>query len=568
MSFSASQKNINEILSRNTIYFIPKNQRKYVWSDNEWNELYEDLFLIEQSQNYNHFLGSVVFAKEGVNNQYSIIDGQQRLTTICLLILAISNHLFKLGNEKAPKSFIDKFLKGNNNGDDYYKIERKDGSFFLISLIEKLSSFQELDSIKNNYDTFFGKTDKYNRKLLDCFSYFYLRIEKDLAAIDDKINYLIGLKEKIINCEVIEIIVEKDVDGYRVFETLNARGIPLEQHELIKNYLYSYLRRKSEIQKLDNSWSKIIQNTTAKEIDYFTSFISHYCTHIYGKTKKNGEFKAIRENTPKTKVEDLLNSLIKNSLYYSFFLDQKLLRDTPFDNEKIAIALKYFKDLNIRQVRPLLLSLFEKCDERVIDLNELVKCVVTMETFYFIYSTVLKNTTNTIDNSIVSLSKKIHETTNKNIYIMIKDELKKYVSEESKIKDSFTYIGYSNKNKKFKNSSNKRTVNYIFTKLEKYLDINDELNPKISSIEHIKNDSETDDYCCYIGNLLPLSSKLNNKLSNQPFSTKIVRYKTSKLLSVNEFVKENETKSSWEKEDIEERGKQLSNIAFSKIWVF
>lgn len=227
MSFSASQKNINEILSRNTVYIIPKNQRKYVWSDNEWNELYEDIFLIEQSQNYNHFLGSVVFAKEEKNNEYSIIDGQQRLTTLCLLILAISNHLFKLGNERAPKSFVNTFLKGNNNGEDYYKIEKKDGPFFLITLIDELESHKELDVIKANYDLAFGKADKYNSKLLECYAYFFSRIEKTIDGIEDKIALLISLKDKIINCEVIEIIVEKDVDGYRVFETLNARGIPL-----------------------------------------------------------------------------------------------------------------------------------------------------------------------------------------------------------------------------------------------------------------------------------------------------------------------------------------------------
>lgn len=64
MSFSASQKNINEILSRNIIYCIPLNQRKYVWGENEWSEFFDDVFLIDQASNYNHFIGSVVFAKK------------------------------------------------------------------------------------------------------------------------------------------------------------------------------------------------------------------------------------------------------------------------------------------------------------------------------------------------------------------------------------------------------------------------------------------------------------------------------------------------------------------------
>lgn len=332
--------------------------------------------------------------------------------------------------------------------------------------------------------------------------------------------------------------------------------------------MYSYLRSKAKVQKLDNSWVRIIQNVTSKDIDFFSSFISHYCTHIYGKTKKNEEFKAIRENTPKTRVEDLLNSLVKNSQYYSFFLDPSLLKDTAFFDEKIVISLKYFKDLNIRQVRPLLLSLFEKCEEGIIDLNELAKCTTLMETFYFIYSTVLINTSNTIDNSIVSLSKKIHQTTNNKPSLLIIEELKKYITEDVKAKENFVFLGFSNKNKKFKNSSNKRTINYIFGKFEKYCDVNDELNPKIGSIEHIMNDSENEDSCSYIGNLIPLSTKLNNRVANQPFSQKLIRYKLSKLSSVMEFISKYGSLEDWTEDCIKQRGKALSEIAFGKIWVF
>ncbi|WP_373441314.1 DUF262 domain-containing protein [Metamycoplasma equirhinis] len=122
MSFSASQKNINEILSRNTIYIIPKNQRKYVWGESEWNELFEDLFLIDQSENYNHFLGSIVLAKENANNIYSIIDGQQRFTTISILILSVINQLHKINEEKVANSYKNTFLKCNNDGNECYNL--------------------------------------------------------------------------------------------------------------------------------------------------------------------------------------------------------------------------------------------------------------------------------------------------------------------------------------------------------------------------------------------------------------------------------------------------------------
>lgn len=568
MSFSASQRNINTILSSNTIFNIPKNQRKYVWKENEWNELFEDIFLIEQSKEYSHFLGSIVLAKEKENNQFSIIDGQQRLTTICLLILAIANQLYSISEDKIAESYKNTFLKINKDGDDYYKVERKEGNFFLMNLIELVSSYKDNEMVKKEFFSVFGKTDKYNESLLNCFLYFDNMISSYLTKESKKKEYLISLKEKLVNSEVIEIVVEKDVDGYRVFETLNARGIPLEQHELIKNYLYSYLRKKAQIQKLDKGWSKIVSNLTFAKIDYFSTFISHYCTHIYGKTKKNEEFKTIRTNTPKNKTESLLTSLIDNSLYYSFFLDPSKLKEYSFNNTILHDSLMFFKNLNIRQVRPLLLSLFEKCSEGIIDLTEMVKSVSLLETFYFLFTVVSKNTSNTIDSAIISLSTSIHSSKDKHPSELIKEELAKYVSEKEKLKANFTFIGYSNKNKNYKNSSNKKIVNYIFKRIEKFYDENDELEPKINSIEHILNDSETDTLPCYIGNLLPMSPKLNNKAGDKSFAEKLVFYKRSKLLSVSRFIEANGEKTEWLETDISSRGKELAKLSIENIWVF
>lgn len=568
MSFSASQKDINEILSRSTIYYIPKNQRKYVWGVEEWNELFEDIFLIEQAPNYHHFLGSVVLAKEASNDEYSIIDGQQRLITLSILILAISNHLFRLGDNNVSKSYINTFLKVNKDGEENYKIERKDGLFFLTSLIEEIHFYRTNDEIREFFGNMYLKSDKYNEKLLDCYLNYSDRVESLLSSTEKKKEKLIELKNRITNCEIIEIIVEKDVDGFRVFETLNARGIPLEQHELIKNYLYSYSRSKTKTQRVDSAWSKILSNLTSDKIDSFSSFISHYCTHIYGKTKKNEEFKEIRAKTPKTKVDDLLLSLLKNSTYYSYILNPSRLKDTKYYHEEIYISLKYFKDLNIRQVRPLLLSLFEKYDEGIIDLNNFKTCVVCLETFYFMFSTILKNTTNTIDNSIVSLSKSIHLSNDNSVISRIKTELSKYVTEKEKMKECFKYIGFSNKNKKFRNSSNKRIINYIFTKFENYYDENNEIEPQITSIEHIICDSETNDVTSYIGNLLPMSSKINNRMADKQFSEKINWYKKSKLLSVGEFLSQNSKKTEWNANDIVLRGEKLAEVAFDRVWIF
>ena len=568
MSFSASQKNINEILSRNSIYHIAKNQRKYVWGENEWSELYEDLFLIPQSNHYKHFLGSLVFAKNRGENEYEIIDGQQRLITLCILLSAIINQLHAINETQTALAFKQTYLLGNNNGNEYFRIDRDDGNFYLTELIENnnkyLSDIDASKLFKDNYE----RNDKYNERIFNCYKYYDEKIRQVVEKKRQKREKLILMKDQIINCEIIEINVESDTDGFRVFETLNARGIPLEQHELLKNYLYSYIRSDNARKKLDQKWNKIIENVSTSSTDGLANFLSHYCVHLYGKTKKNEEFKTIRNNTDKAKVEELLISLYKNSFYYSYFINPDKLGDDEKYNGTVGNALWFFKDMNIRQVRPLLLSLFEKYNSNQISAEHFTQCITLLENFYFIYSTVLNNTTNTIDSAIISLSQEINKNSCIDCAKLIRLELGRYISEKKKIKEQFTYIGYSNKNKKFSNSANKKKVNYIFKKFEIYYGCTDEMIPNISSIEHIANDSETIDDHSYIGNLLPLATKLNGKIGNKSFKEKLEYYRKSLFITVKRFISNYSMQDTWGNEDIEKRGKKMADVAFKKIWLF
>lgn len=574
MDFSASQKNINELLSRNCSYQIPKNQRKYVWDETEWSELFEDIFLIDQKNDYAHFIGSFVFSKTNNIQNYQIIDGQQRLITVSILFCCMCDKLIEAGEKNAAKSIIQTYLVGNNDGDNFYKINRENSEFFLTNLIdeikvERVLSSEDVQTIfKNNFDA----RDRYNKKIESCFLYFKKRINDYIADRKrSKKDTIILMKNKLTSCQSIEILVGSDFEGFRIFETLNARGIPLEQHELIKNYFYSYLRSGEKLKNLDSKWDKIISNVVTEKSDYFSAFITHFCIHKFGKIKKNEEFRTIRDKTNKNDAYNLLNSIWKCSIYYSYIINPDKYRYQNGNFYEVYTALNFFHSLNIRQVRPLVVSLFEAYeDKQFIKSDDFVKTMNALETFYFMYVVLLKGTTNQIDNSIISLAKKISNSNEEmNAFELIKAELSKYISEREKIKDEFQTIGYSNKNKKFNNSSNKKCVNYILEKIEKSYDKHDEMqNIKVSSIEHIFNDNEIEDFASYIGNLLPLSKRLNNKSDNKDFSYKLEQYKKSNLLSVKRFVSNYSDKTSWGEIEIKERSKKLADYCFSDIWIF
>ncbi len=568
MAFISTQKNINSILSGNFEYIIPKNQRKYIWNTNEWDELFEDIFEIEQSLNYCHFIGSFVFSEtKNSSNKFEIIDGQQRLITITVLFCVIANKYNEIGETKKANSIFNSFIIGNIDGDDYFKVSRNEEHFFLSTLCSCLKNGYKTESeIRKEYESSFKLADSYNLSFLNCFLHFTLKVDSYIKnKRKAKLESLSSLVKKLSEVEAIEIKVNSEVDGYRIFETLNARGIPLEQHELIKNFIYSYMRTKAGQEKVFNTWNKITSNLTNVKADYFNNFIRHYCIHAYGKIKRNTEFKTIRLKTNKNDVESLLNSLSSCSKFYGLIINPDKLKETKYYSDKAFTSLIFFKKMNIMQVRPLLLSLFECFDEEKMNNETFGKSLEILEIFYFIYLILGKQTTNIIDSSISSLALKIHDEKNCDI-LVIKNVLSPFLPSFDLAKANFVELGYSHHNKKFSNTSNKRIIDYIFSKIESSFCNNDEHSAKIPSIEHIMDDANDINDACLIGNLLPLSTTLNNKCKGKNFSNKLKIYSQSSYNLCKKFVEYNANKSEWTVNDILERSKRLADKYFIELW--
>lgn len=562
MSFSASQKTINDILSASNEYLIPKNQRKYVWGEHEWQDLYDDLFLIERDKDKPHFLGSFVFSKKEKNNQFSVIDGQQRLTTLSVLIASLVRQLIKEDNKNVAKSFINNFLSGDNNGEDYSKIDRDD-QFFLTYLIEELKKYDKNSDFEKLYLDNFKKKDKYNNSIFQCFQYFNDKLDDFLKDKKKKCDVIIKLKEKIVYSEVIEIIVSNDMDGFRVFETLNARGIPLENHELVKNLLYSYLPKAQKQKDLTAKWNEIVNNLLINSKDYLSIFLTHYVKHRFKVENGKSDFRYIRENTKKTEANDLLMSLYKNSKYYSYILNP----DFKKDNRVVYTALSFFKNSNFKQVRPLLLSLFEANeDKKIIKDKDLNKCISYLEKFYFLYVVVSKNSTNTIDSTINNLALTLYEQKEEIVFCdTLKNTLSHFINKEN-LKNNFIYLGYSNKNKKYSSSANGTYIKYILKKFEISFSNDKDFNFDDFTIEHILPDDENNESTAYIGNLLPLSKKLNGDAKDKPFKDKLEIYKKYNAYTMNRFIERYKDSDKWTIEMINSRSQQLYEYGIKNIW--
>lgn len=216
-------------------YSIPKYQREYTWGYREWEALYEDI-----SENHpGYFIGSIICIPQGdtINRYMEVIDGQQRLTTISLLLAAIYKCLKEYKNfigeddedvlPSLRKSLISPISPNemrivpqiqNHNLDDYNYV------MYDLKLRKALSTKQAYFRV---------------RKVARCYSYFLYLIEKETSELSDeeKTQFLLDLLNKVKQAMLVKIEVETHSDAYVLFESLNNRGTPLTAIDLMKNLI-------------------------------------------------------------------------------------------------------------------------------------------------------------------------------------------------------------------------------------------------------------------------------------------------------------------------------------------
>lgn len=308
MSFKATEKTIDKLFSDN-IFEIPRNQRKYVWNKNNWNELLTDLELSIKSSTF-HFIGSIVLKEEqSINNinRYSIIDGQQRIITISSIIISL---MLIYAEKHLDNEFngLKKYLQIiDSRGLLRYTIS-EECNLLISSVASDLSenkNFIEMQGIKNYLNRFYTIE---SNSILEAISVFYNYFTDHFEDIEK-------YKEQILGIEYVEIIASTDEDSYTIFEILNARGMELDDHELIKNFIMRYIQPSSKRDDAKLEWINI-ENILGGNISLF---FPHYVLHRYGEKadkRDNRAYKILSKNEKGKNTNDLLNDIQLKSLYY------------------------------------------------------------------------------------------------------------------------------------------------------------------------------------------------------------------------------------------------------------
>ncbi|MBG6111679.1 uncharacterized protein with ParB-like and HNH nuclease domain [Flavobacterium sp. CG_9.10] len=547
----------------NVQFVIPVYQRNYDWKNAECKELLNDIISVETEDRGTHFIGSIVFVHEGTYStsevkELVIIDGQQRLTTINILYVALYRFAKENSKTQDAERLYNMFLTNQyvQNESSKLKLKQTDTNSLAFKAI--------MLGTQNEFVTFSNVIENYN--------YFRSVINEDNFDI-----ILRGLNRLIF----VEISLERDKDDpQRIFESLNSTGLDLSQSDLIRNFILMDLPPKDQNRIFETIWNPIEENAKdiVKQSSLVSEFIRDYLTlrnkKIPNKNKVYAEFKSLYSNKKEDAYHQELENIKSLSVHY-----KKLVNPSTVSDTNIRKELEYINRLEINVAYPFLLQVFEDAENGLLSKEDLIKVLKLIQSYAW-RRFVVGLPTNALNKIFMSLyaevdTEEYHDSIAK-VLLKKKGSAKFPTNEDLKtaLKDKDLY------------NTQPKNRNYLFEMLENYNNreyVN--TNNENITIEHIfprnpnevwSTDLSSEEYFSFkekhlntIGNLT-LSGN-NGALSNKSFLAKKEMnndggeqgYNYSRLW-LNSYLK---SLDSWNSTNYEER-LNIIYERFLKIWEY
>lgn len=528
MSFNAHDKQIGEILNR-AVFDIPRNQRRYVWTENNWKELLEDVVFSCRKDVAPHFIGSIVLENRGKKDgidYYTIIDGQQRITTIVIALIAIMKLLVEYGMDDDYFGTLD-YVRVKNNRNQTMSIIASDYHVSLENLIEGIG---QREIISNQTMSVFIDTKIVSKKkdevLGNALKYYYNEIKCICENCGETTDKLLEIRNAIINMTIVCIVSDSAEDSYTIFEILNARGQELEEHELLKNYIMRYIQPVDRRDVAKVKWEEM----EIRLGNYFKRYISHYARHRFGKVQgdTDSDYRIIYKNTKGTDINILLNDIKLKSEYYLKFVNPQIQGEDKNCTETEYEIFSFFKKKRQEQFRPVVLSLLHQKDLGNLSESLYEQSIKFMYNFFVCYTLIGEEKSNKLQDVVYKYAVILENDYSYDNLREFGHTLKGKIPSYEWFLNSFRNLGWSNHSEMFKGSKNKQRVQITLEIIEKYVSQKFEV-PKFT-IEHILPDSENDENA-HIGNLIPLESKLNHMCGNKSLEEKYMIYKDSDFIT-------------------------------------
>ncbi len=544
-------KSFSELFPNGTVYQVPVFQRDYSWTVDEWEDLWNDVSALDRVRE-GHFMGAIVI-RGGDDSPEIVIDGQQRIATLSLLVLAVLSRIRELET------------RGIDPEDNRERFELLFGRFLGTKDAASLRSSPRLQLNRHDNGSYqdllhfriplnLKKLRPSEKLLFEAFAYFQNRL-RDFIPTDDG-SQLASFLERIAKALVfMEIRVGDDQSAHTVFETLNARGLALAPTDLVKNYLFSLAASTSNDHDVDwagEIWSRIAGSV--RELD-FPLFLRHYLASKKPYVRRDRLFRTIRAEVQKREqVFPFLEALDDAASVYQAI-------DNPHDDlwrdyQGAIEVLRVLKLFRVTQFRPLALAAWRRL--KPVELVKVLKIVMVVS---MRFNVIGRKGAHGLEQAYNQAAMAVDDGKCVSAR-QVKDYLRDVYISDKEFKDTFRYVT-------FEQRTQRKLATYILLQLEQQY--TGKAVPDFETggvtLEHILpenpgdgweafDDKARQKYTYYLGNLTLLDAKTNRLVGNQSPESKIAVYQSSQFALTREL-----DNPVWTPASIEQRQDQLAKLA-------
>jgi hypothetical protein len=564
MNFNTTNATFRQLLGNGLSYRVPPFQRDYSWAEDEWDDLWQDILgLFESDGEPAHYMGYLVLQSSD-NKRFDIIDGQQRLTTLSVMILTCLGHM---------QDLIRSNLDAENNARRKEQLQNSYiGYLDPVSLVPR--SKLELNRHNNRfYQTYLVPLEKIPQRGLNAsehqlrkaFNWFKDKVRSRAGTTVNSGKELAAFIESLVDRLFFTVItVIDELNAFKVFETLNAREVRLSATDLLKNYLFSVISsqdtHETELKALEERWERIVGLLGSES---FPEFLRIFWNSRNRLVRKSDLFKTIRRRiATRDSAFELLRDLDHSAAVYAALRDPQ---DPSWKgDEKVALAQLIL--FNVRQPLAMLLSChtrFHETDRA--DITRIMKAVAIVSFRYNVICNLQTHEQERLYNDIAWKISSGSYTRPSEVISALRD----VYPDDTRFKAAF-----AEKELRTTNSRNKKVVRYILFEIEKQRSGQDfDFESATYNLEHILPEHPSEDWSYIeeskqdrliyrIGNMTPLETSRNRDLGNADYSTKRQVFQQSTFQITRAVSEHYET---WDETKIEARQKQLTNIA-AGIW--
>ncbi len=548
-----------DLLGNGKLYRVPPFQRDYSWGDEQWQDLWADLVELRTGDEKRHYMGAIVVAAQS-DREFSIIDGQQRITTLSLLALAVLWNLRELRdahinaekNEQRAELLRARFLGEKDPASLTQRsklfLNRNDNDFFQSYLMQ-------LREPPNP-----AKLGASQSRMREALLFFRQRL-KQVDEFQNSGEELANFLNEIVARRLLFIVitVEDDLSAYTVFETLNARGVELSSTDLLKNYLFSRVQGELDLEQLQRQWHEVLSTVGQKK---FPEFLRFFLMLEHKQVRQQRLFRLVKQRVKEAnEVFELLGELESYAEIYAAL-------GNPFHeywaaSQGAKFAIRELALFRVRQVFPVLMAGYVHLDKQ-----EFLRLLKLMVVVSFRYTSISRLNPRELEPVYHDVAKAIRTQKVLKTGEIFEFLRPVYVTDQV-FKRNFEVLSLSASGPK------KKLIRYILFALEQYLSgKTSDFEADPATIEHILPENPGRDweesfppaiqpsFTSRLGNFGLLERTLNRECSNSTFEEKLQVYKKSAFALMRDL-----SASEWTPTAVEARQARQAKRA-CHIWRF